>query len=191
MSKKSEEVLKVVQDAQIKLPEDRRNAVLAQGYEAVGDQTQAQTYYLAALEAAPNDLGVQRTVASFYLRTNRRAEAEKQLDQMIKATGSSPADREHVAWARRTTAQLLASDGDYRNFQKAQELLTPQGRKPTAEDLSTRIALLFDRTDPTSTRQALRLLTELKQIRPLTVQERSGWQSCTSGWAIGSRPAKK
>ena len=76
MNKKTDEALKIVQDAQIKLPEDARNAVLAQGYEVVGDQAQAEHYYLAALEAAPDSTTAQRSLAMYYLRTNRREDAE-------------------------------------------------------------------------------------------------------------------
>src|SRR5206468_3597732 len=54
----------------------------------------------------------------------------------------------------------------------ALELLTPANGKPTIEDLTVRITILFDRGDPNSSRQALRLLDELKQLRPLTWQER-------------------
>jgi tetratricopeptide (TPR) repeat protein len=172
MNKKGDEALKVVQEAQIKLPEDARNGVLAQGYEVVGDQAQAEHYYLATLEASPNNPAALRSAAAYYLRTNRREDAEKQLDKLMNAAADSGSDRENVAWARRATAQLWASDGNYQKFLKALDLIAPQGRKPTAEDVSARLALLLDRTDPVSTRQALRSLDELKQIRSLSVQER-------------------
>src|SRR5690606_35545125 len=52
---KVEHAKKAVEEAQIKLPEDTRNMVLARGYAAVGDLQQADRFFLAALGASPDD----------------------------------------------------------------------------------------------------------------------------------------
>ncbi len=70
------------------------------------------------------------------------------------------------------TAELLAGDGTYSQFLQAIELLTPHDGQTTPEDLDTRIELLSKRSDANSSRQALRLLEELKKDRPLTWVER-------------------
>ncbi len=173
-NKKPEEALKTVQEAQIELPEDRRALVLAQGYELVNDQTQSEHYYQAALEAAPKDTAVQRVVASYYLRRNKKDDAKKYLDEIMAAEPVGAA-KENIAWARRVTAQMLAGEGTYRQFRKALDMLAPPaGEKPSAEDLAVQISLLVERSDPTSTREALRLLEQLQQRRLLNWRERLG-----------------
>jgi predicted Zn-dependent protease len=52
------------------------------------------------------------------------------------------------------------------------ELLSAPGQPSNVENLVTRIQLLFDRGDPNSSRQALQLLEQLKQLRPLSWRER-------------------
>jgi tetratricopeptide (TPR) repeat protein len=172
IQKKPEDALQILQEAQIKLPEDQRAIVLAQGYEFLNDHTQAEQNYLAALNASPKNLPLMRQVAEYYLRTNRVEPAKKYLNDIISATPSQPADKESIAWARRTTAQLMAASRDYQQFQKALELLSSGDAKSNSEDLTARISILFERSDPASSRQALRLLDDLKQLRPLTWQER-------------------
>src|SRR5262249_38951065 len=161
-----EEGLKVLQDAQIKLPEDQRTLVLAQGYEMLSDIPQAEQLYLSALSADPKSLSLLRQTAAFYLRANQPDKAQKYLNEILSAASIQPGEKDNYFWARRTTAELMAKSADYRQFVKALELLSPAGETPTAEDLTVRISLLFDRGDPASSRQALRLLDELKKLRP-------------------------
>ena len=70
------------------------------------------------------------------------------------------------------TAELLADNGTYSQFLQALELLTPPDGQTNPDDLYTRIGLLYKRSDPNSSRQALRLLEDLKKSRPLTWIER-------------------
>ena len=170
IDKKPEEALQILHEAQIKVPEDQRAIVMAQGSEMLGDQVQAEQNYLAAIAAMPKNMQLLQNISEYYLRTNRPQQAIKYLNQMTAETPSQPSDRDNYDWARRTTARLLAT-GSYQQFQKALELLTPNG-KSSVEDLTARISILFDRGDPSSSRQALRLMDELKQLRPLTWQER-------------------
>jgi cellulose synthase operon protein C len=172
MQNKTDEALQLLQEAQIKLPEDQRPLVLAQGYELLKDASQAEQYYLAAVAAAPNNLPLARQVAEFYLRINHLPQAMKYLNQLASSDSTKPGDKDAHDWARRTTARLMAT-GNYQQFQKALEMLTPAEGTPSIDDLTTRIAILFDHNDPASSRQALRLLDQLKQIRPLTWQERA------------------
>ena len=170
--KKNDEALRVVQSAQIKLPEDRRALTLAQGYEMLGDIAQAEQFYQSALTAGAQNLLAKQQISAFYFRTNRREQAKKYLNEILSSTPQTPQEKELYAWARRMTAELLADDGNYSRFLQAIELLTPQNGQASAEDLYTRIALLFKRSDPNSSRQALRLLEELQKMRPLTWNER-------------------
>jgi cellulose synthase operon protein C len=172
MDKKPTDAIKALQDAQIKLPEDRRNIVMASGYEAIGDRDRAQPFFQSALDAAPGDLAVLRQVAQFYLRWKKPAEAEKQLESMLQITPKDPAQKENLAWARRTMAQMLAATNEYPQFQKAIGILASTDEEPNADNLLTRVTLLFEHGDPQSSRQALKDLTRLAKLRDLNSQER-------------------
>src|SRR5262249_7879446 len=94
------------------------------------------------------------------------------LNEILTSTPETPQEKLCYAWARRMTAELLAADGNYSRFLQAMELLTPQSGQISADDLYTKIALLFQRSDPNSSRQALRLLEDLQKMRPLSWKER-------------------
>jgi cellulose synthase operon protein C len=171
--KKGIEAHQVVQEAQIQLPEDRRALTLAQGYEVLNDLGQADQFYLAALDAAPDDLAVQRAVAANYLRTERAAKAKPYLDKMISTSAPAEGQADNVAWARRESAKLLAKDPNYQEFLKAMDLLKPtQGITPAPQDLALKAALLSERGEPGSAKEALKLLTTLAEQRPLQTLER-------------------
>jgi len=172
INQKPEEAIKALQDAQIKLPEDRRNLVMANGYERIGDRERAETFFQAALDAAPGDLAVLRQVAQFHLRCKKPADAKKQLESMLQIAPKDAGQKENLAWARRTMAQMLAATGDYPQFQKAINILAFTDEEPNADDLLTRVTLLYERGDPQSSRQALKDLVRLAKLRDLSWQER-------------------
>ncbi len=74
---KNDEALRVVQAAQIKLPEDRRALVLAQGYEMLGDQAQAEQSYQSALAATPQSFLAKQQLAAFYVRIQSQRSSAK------------------------------------------------------------------------------------------------------------------
>ncbi len=123
LNKKSREALEVLQEAQIKLPEDQRALVMAHGYEMLGEASQAETYYQSALSAAPDDPLVLKQVATFYAGTNRPADAEKYLKQILSASDSKSANKSVIAWAGQMLARQLAAKGDYPSFRQAMEML--------------------------------------------------------------------
>ncbi len=168
-----EEARKTVQESQIQLPEDRRTLAIAQGFEIVGDQQLAEQYYKSALDAAPKDPKTQRIVASYYVRTRQEELAKPLIDELLKLQPSNSSEREILAWARRSAAQMLAAQGDYQSFLKAVEYLSPSpGETSSAADLSLRAFLLGSRPDVASARQALDALQELKNLRALSTDER-------------------
>jgi tetratricopeptide (TPR) repeat protein len=172
--KKGQEALETAQEAQIKLPEDRRAFILAHAYETLGDPQQAETQFLSALSAMPDNLMMKQEVAQFYLRPLclRPDKSQQYLDQIMQAKPSNPAERAAVSWARRVSAQLLAADGDYQHFVKAMQLLSPPDEIPGIDDLLAQIKLLDMRADPASTRKALELFDQLKKQRALSWDER-------------------
>ncbi|MCC7084536.1 MAG: hypothetical protein IT427_05975, partial [Pirellulales bacterium] len=171
--KKGSAAHQVVQEAQIQLPEDQRALTLAQCYEALGDVGLADQFYLSALDNAPDDTSIQRAVASHYLRTNRPTQAETYLDKIVRAHTANGAHDDNYGWARRESAKLLAGATDYQQFLKAMDMLKPvNGVTPDSQDLSLKAALLSERNEPASSRQALQLLTTLGEQRPLVSLER-------------------
>lgn len=172
-SGRRDEARKAVQESQIQLPEDRRILAIAQGYEIVGDRQLADQFYRAALDAAPNDPKTQRFVATYYLRNQQSELAKPLVNALLNLKPSNPAEREILGWARRSTAQMLANDGNYQNFLKALEYLSPQQGEPaSAADISMRAFMLGNRTDLESAQGALSALQELKNIRALSTEER-------------------
>ncbi len=190
LQKKTDDALQTLQEAQIKLPEDQRPLVLAQGYELLNDPAQAEQYFLAAVSAAPNNLPLARQVAEFYLRTNRLAQAKKYLDQLMASDSAKPADKDAHDWARRTTARLMAN-GNYQQFQKALEMLTPANGKPSIDDLTTRISILFDHGDPASSRRRCGCWINSSKFGRSRGRNESFWRSSTKESVIGRPPEKK
>jgi cellulose synthase operon protein C len=171
---KGEDARKAVQEAQIALPEDRRALALAQGYDAIGDADLAEQYYKIALDAAPSDLRLKQLVAAFYIKTNHAELAKPHLNALLDLKPSDADQREVQAWARRASAQVLASDGSYPSLQRAlKEYLKPApGERLAPADLQVKANLLAARFEPSAVREALDTLNDLKQQRALSNDER-------------------
>lgn len=169
---KLEHAKKVVEEAQIKLPEDIRATTLARGYAAVGELERAEQFYQAALKAAPNDSTVARMAAEFYINTNRLDQGKKLIDGILAQTEAAPAKEPDLAWAKRASAKIKAMTGDYQSFLAGVKMLTPENGRLSLDDLMALIDLYSNRPEPVYVRQAVQMLQSLTQIRPLTANER-------------------
>jgi Tfp pilus assembly protein PilF len=96
-----------LREAEAKLA-DKTSLALAQCYEAVGRLDEAERLYQAALVARPEDCAVLRSVASFYLGSDRFPKAEQALRQLADHVTASTGD---AAWARRQLALGWAKGG--------------------------------------------------------------------------------
>ncbi|MGA2031435.1 MAG: tetratricopeptide repeat protein [Thermoguttaceae bacterium] len=136
----------VVAQAQSRLPARTIAITLAQCYEAMGDQEQAQGKYKEALDAAPNDVGTLRRFAEFYVRNNRLAAAEPLLGRLLGNTVK--ADDATIIWARRTLALVLVERRGYANLQQAIRLIDKNltSAASTTQDRRVKVKLL--ETDP-------------------------------------------
>jgi tetratricopeptide (TPR) repeat protein len=177
---KLSEAEKAIEQAKTRLTADQRDLVLAQCYDAARDPERAEQSYLRAVAAKPRDLLVNKSIANFYLRTTQSKKATKYLDVIAKegAAAKLDADRQIVAWARRASAVLIAEEGAWQRFKQAEAILLENeaeirknGGEPTASDLTLRIALLSERAEPSSLRDALALFEELQNRQPLQVHE--------------------
>ena len=89
--------------------------VMGRAYEQSDDELTKQWYaraagwYEKAKAAYPDDFSIVRRLTSFYLQTKQIAEAEAQLNAILKE-GAKPQSADRVAWARRTLALVLSTD---------------------------------------------------------------------------------
>lgn len=119
--KQTPEALAAIEAARRDLPAAEAPLALAQCYESLGDLKRAEEQYVAAATARPDHPGTLRTVAEFYLRTNRPLVAVPHLRKLL--TAKEKASQADVRWARRSLALGLAASGDYRQFQEALTLV--------------------------------------------------------------------
>ncbi len=111
----------VLNQARTKLPPAHAPLALAQCYEALGHNDQAEAQYAAALTGQASDVGTIRSAVSFYLRVGRLKEAEPHLRKVIdRKLTVAAAD---VVWARQGLGLVLAAGGDHARLNEALELV--------------------------------------------------------------------
>jgi len=160
-----EEALRTIRQAQASLPEDEVPLALAQCYHLVGDLSQAEQYYLSALQQAPENLGVLRAVARFYMFTGQSEEAKRYLVQVLTLAGRDPEKhRLELTEGRRWLARVLAAEGDWRQVRQALALLDRNAEAGTlpVEDLKLTAAILASRSDRASRLKAIELLEKIR-----------------------------
>ncbi len=165
---KGSKIADVLIDARKQLPEDRVNQVLGPGYELIGEIPQAEQYYKAALEAAPNDPSTHQIVSDFYSRIGRFEDARKEALTVLRLSGSDPRNQAHVVWARRTLADLIMRAGTYQDFLKAKALLKENAEGTGQLDDKFRLAkLLGERPqEPQQWREAIKILESAGPLPP-------------------------
>ena len=89
----------------------------------------AKEWYEKAKAAHPDDFSIVRRLTDFYRQTKQMAEAEAQLNAILKQVQSQSA--ETVAWARRTLALTLAASTDPQRVHDALSILEPGGQATT------------------------------------------------------------
>ena len=122
ITKQLQKAEKAIKDAEAVVPPDQAPLALAQccelmgrAYEQNDDDATKQWYaraaewYEKAKSDHPDDFSIVRRLTSFYLQTKQIAEAEAQLNAILKE-GAKSQSTERVAWARRTLALALSTD---------------------------------------------------------------------------------
>jgi tetratricopeptide (TPR) repeat protein len=179
-AKKMSDAESAIESAKVRLPADRRDFVIAQCYEVMGDEARAKENYERMVAEKPHDLVSNQAVAAFYMRLNQSKPALKYLDTIVAeaATAKTPAEKSTVEWARRARAVAIASDGKWESFKKAEAQLLERekeirnaGGEPSTADLLLHIGLLSDRVEPSSLRTALKLFEDLQSRQPLQTNE--------------------
>ena len=103
------------------MPADQQPFALGVCYEALGRVALAEENYRAALDRNRNEAALIQRLAALYLRTGRAKLAEPLLLRLLGP--SVVASEEHLAWARRQLALLLADGGGDANYRGAVALL--------------------------------------------------------------------
>lgn len=182
--KQPERAEQVLRQAKTKLAAAPASLTLANGYEALGKQEQAEASYRAVLVERPDDVAALTRIARFYLTAGRRAEAEPHLRQLLEP--KLDASESERAFARRGLAVCLGGRGDYPSFQQALTLLEENAKKPidAEEDRRARATVLATR--PSRRREAIALLEELNTRQRLTPGDRfllARLHEATKDWA--------
>lgn len=197
MQKDVDAAKRTLQQAQLGLAEDQVAAVLAKGNEIMGQWFDAETVYLTALDAQPDNLLLAQELATFYLspaypRDDKYQKATPLVNQILKAgaDGKLQNNDPSLMWARRAAAQMLAVTGDYQALRKAEKLLASNaldGTLPIQERLQM-ANILATRADPISRDKAKRLFEAAKKDQPLSLKDemvlgqlyfaRQEWEQC-------------
>ena len=115
------------------------------------DSEAALKNYKEALAAAPDDAGIIRRVADFYLRHDHWDDAEPLLKQLVSGKGKSSED--DLIWTRRNLALSSWHRGGYANLQAALKIIEQNVASGKATPQDRRAKAIFLAYDPDSTRK--------------------------------------
>ncbi|HEX3446679.1 MAG TPA: tetratricopeptide repeat protein [Isosphaeraceae bacterium] len=146
MTRQPDQAAKAINTAEANLPPDRAPLALAQYcelmvrfYGAANEQAttkwlaNARSWYQKAQAAHPDDISIARRITEFYLGAKLVAEAESELDAILRRDAGASSDQIR-AWARRTKALILASSTDPRRVRSALAVLEPPGQAALSGD---------------------------------------------------------
>jgi tetratricopeptide (TPR) repeat protein len=129
--------LEVIEEMKAKLPAGKAPFSLAQCYQLIGKNEEAEKAYQEALAAAPNDPDQQKfllqSVASFYLSSAKPDKAESPLRRLLQTNLN--ASQEQQMWARRNLARALMAQIDKKH--------SKDDKKPADENDKEKQAMSF------------------------------------------------
>lgn len=184
----------VLREAQIALPEDKLQLVLARSYEALGRWFDALNIYRELYDQNPDSLGTARVLAAFYLsprypKQDKVELATPLINKILRSAEGKPADQvsTNVLWARQTGAELLAQSNDYQKILKAQDLLASNviNGSLRVSDKLLMARILASRPEPVSRVKAIGLYEDVKSAVNLPINDEArlgGLYSATSNW---------
>ena len=164
--------VETLRKAQQAVDESAQEQLTERGQELIGDLEVVEKAYRGNVAASPDDPEAAQKLAEFFLRQGRQADARQELMRIADLAGArgTPA----LVWARRTLARMSARSGSYRDFQEGLSQLAlnvDSAGRQSEQDLTLAIALLRERPEPSSWRQAMQLFETLSRQRPLSVDE--------------------
>jgi tetratricopeptide (TPR) repeat protein len=168
-----------LKQAQLALSDDLLVAVLARGYEVLGRWFDAESMYLSAYHANPDNYRMIQQLATFYLGpgyplSDKAVKATPLVNQLLHAgaDGKLPANDSSLVWARRTAAQMLADSKEYQQLLKAENLLTSnlQNGALTLDDRLKLAQILASRPEPISRLKAINILEKVASSQKLSLE---------------------
>lgn len=108
--------------------------------------TQQERLLKDAVAKSPDDAGIRKNIALFYLSKGREADAEPHLRKMLKLSSTDPKD---VAWARRGLALVVGQSGRREDVEKA----LAQIEENLPEGVRKRLDKAIESVEGTSSRQ--------------------------------------
>ena len=157
------------------IDEPQKQLARAQGLEMLGRLDEAEASFREAVQIAGNDLETHRALASFLVRCGRLAPARESLQVILDAQDESRAALATKSWARRLSAELIAERGNFREMQKAMDLLklnVDDKGATSIDDSLLQVKLLSNRPEPASWKRAITVLEELSRTQPLAMGQR-------------------
>ncbi|MGA2063132.1 MAG: tetratricopeptide repeat protein, partial [Thermoguttaceae bacterium] len=103
------------------IPAEQAPLILAKCYEVIGRNDRAQEQYKSALGAKPDDPRVNNSVAEFYQKIGKTAEAEEILNRIVD--GKIKAGEADLNQARRLLAKNILAKGGPKNTEIARNLI--------------------------------------------------------------------
>lgn len=163
----TEAVEAALEDAKQKIKPDEKPSALAQVFELIGRFAEAEEYYRAAVDRAPDEIPVIRRLAEFYLKRGNVQAAEPVLSSLLdRLKDASDEDR---MWCRQNLAVALMirgkdSSGDASSVAKKALALVAENLKiqPNSEsDLRARAIVLALSPDRESRLDAAGILEKI------------------------------
>lgn len=158
--------------AQAAIPDNQRSFVLAQAYEALGDDQQAEAAYRAAIDESPDSTAIRMRLVSFYTAAAREGNRENQAKAIEVLRQVVQRDRGNQR-ARQMLAALQASQGGEANWSAAIELLgDAAGDAAAITDRRLQGLLLYRRDGAENLAQARKIFEELIESPQAEVSDR-------------------
>ena len=169
------EVSDVLSEAKNKLPPDEVALTLAQCYQVLGRDVEAEQQYEKAARENADNKRLARLMARFYLRSKdpeKAAKGVKILHEMID--GKRPINERDLPWARRNLVVLLAKKGDHRSYHDAMQLVEANLQKNPESILDLRLKgkLLSRRPSRKDRRKALEIFEQLVKLPKPSADDR-------------------
>lgn len=184
----NQDALDVIADAQAALPDDPptlKPLTIARCYDMLRTDdaeqqekywNQAESHFLAAAEADPENLEAEWRLVEFYTRVNRMAKAEQRIEIILSPDSKAPLEVRE--WAKRRRALIVASSGSFAETTKALQDLKKTSSTNDAgriENLRAQLAIYTSRNQAADRNEMLQVLKELRELTDgaLTTRERT------------------
>ena len=166
----------VIREANGKLPSDVLASTTARCYELIGDQGNAESHYLKAIDDASDKTIAREDLAKFYRRIGQNDKLATAIDQIIQAGADENNERAMASlrWARLVKAGIIAAGNNFRTTSEALALIEQNkvDGELDAQNKAVKARILAARSDQQSRKEAVALYEEVFEGRNPSSVER-------------------